>query len=59
MAKLVSKTYGEALFELAAEEGREETFLEEVMAFKAILAENPDFGRLMNCLLYTSDAAAD
>ena len=48
MAKLVSKTYGEALFELAAEEGREETFLEEVMAFKSILAQNPDFGRLMN-----------
>ncbi len=48
MAKLVSKTYGEALFELAAEEGREEVFLEEVMALKEILKENPDFNKLMN-----------
>lgn len=48
MAKLVSKTYGEALFELAAEEGREDAFLEEVMALKEILKENPDFSRLMN-----------
>lgn len=29
MAKLVSKTYGEALFELAVEEGREDSLLEE------------------------------
>ncbi len=48
MAKLVSKTYGEALFELAAEEGREDAFLEEVMTFKEILKENPDFNKLMN-----------
>ena len=48
MAKLVSKTYGEALFELAAEEGREEAFLEEVMTLKEILKENPDFSKLMN-----------
>lgn len=48
MAKLVSKTYGEALFELAVEEGREEEFLEEIEALKGILDSNPDFGRLMN-----------
>lgn len=48
MAKLVSKTYGEALFELAVEEGKEDAFLTEIMALKKILAENPDFGRLMN-----------
>lgn len=48
MAKLVSATYGEALFELAAEEGREEEFLSEVCQLKELLGENPDFGRLMN-----------
>ena len=48
MAKLVSTTYGEALFELAAENGREEEFLSEVEALRELLEENPDFGRLMN-----------
>jgi len=48
MAKLVSATYGEALFELAAEEGREEEFLGEVLQLKELLEENPDFGKLMN-----------
>lgn len=48
MAKLVSKTYGEALFELAVEEGREEELLAEIQQLKELLSENPDFGRLMN-----------
>ncbi len=48
MAKLVSKTYGEALFELAVEEGREEELLSEIRTLKEILAENADFGKLMN-----------
>ena len=48
MAKLVSTTYGEALFELAVEEGREEEFLREVAQLKSLLDENPDFGKLMN-----------
>ena len=48
MAKLVSATYGEALFELASESGREEEFLGEVETLKELLDENPDFGRLMN-----------
>lgn len=48
MAKLVSKTYGEALFELAVEEGKEDAFLEEIMELKNILRENPDFSKLMN-----------
>ena len=48
MAKLVSKTYGEALFELAVEEGKEEEFLTEVASLTAILDENPDFAKLMN-----------
>lgn len=48
MAKLVSKTYGEALFELAVEEGKEDSFLEEIMELKKILKENPDLSRLLN-----------
>lgn len=48
MAKLVSKTYGEALFELAVEEGHEEELLQEIMQLKELLTENPDFGKLMN-----------
>lgn len=48
MAKLVSKTYGEALFELAVEEGREDAFLSEIAAVREVLRENPDFNRLMN-----------
>lgn len=47
MAKLVSKTYGEALFQLAMEENRGEEFLEEVEAVQAILRENPEFDKLM------------
>lgn len=48
MAKLVGATYGEALFELAIENGREEEFLSEVETLRVLLDENPDFGRLMN-----------
>lgn len=48
MAKLVSKTYGEALFELAVEEGKEDEFLAEIVALREILNANPDFGKLMN-----------
>lgn len=48
MAKLVSGTYGEALFELAVEEKQEDRYLEEVMALKKVLKENPEFSDLMN-----------
>ena len=48
MAKLVSKTYGEALFELAVEEGKEDEFFEEIQKLKSILDANPDFAKLMN-----------
>ena len=43
MAKLVSATYGEALFELAVEEGKEEEFLNEIIQLRTLLSENPDF----------------
>lgn len=48
MAKLVGTTYGEALFELAVEEGREEEFLDEIIQLRKLLCENPDFEKLMN-----------
>ena len=48
MAKLVGATYGEALFELAVEESREEELMNEVILLRELLSENPDFGKLMN-----------
>lgn len=48
MAKLISKTYGEALYELAMEENKADAFLEEVTAVRQILKENSDFDKLMN-----------
>ena len=48
MAKLVSKTYGDALFEVALEEDKLEQFLEEVKAVKAAVDENQDLFKLMS-----------
>ena len=48
MAKLVSKTYGEALFELAVEETKLDVFMEEVKALLLTLEQNPEFSKLMN-----------
>lgn len=48
MAKLISKTYGEALFELAVEENKTGLFLEEVKGLLAVIEENPEFGKFMN-----------
>lgn len=52
MAKLVSKTYGEALFELAMEESTGEhdramELMEEILQLQKALADNPDFDKLM------------
>lgn len=47
MAKLIAKTYGNALFELAREEGTEQQLLEEVNILGQILEEHPDFEKLM------------
>ncbi len=47
MAKLVSKTYGDALFELALEQDAVDTLLEEVQAVSGALKENEDLMRLM------------
>lgn len=48
MAKLVSKTYGDALFELAMEEARIDEFFEAARAVAEILGTNEDFNKLMN-----------
>lgn len=48
MAKLISKTYGDALFELAMEQNEADAFLEEVTSLWQILEENGEFHKLMN-----------
>lgn len=49
MAKLVSKTYGEALFEVAMESGEDKAgeLLEEIDVLRKILLDNPRFDELM------------
>ena len=48
MAKLISKTYGDALLELAIEENKSDELLAEVTALRQVLSENQDFTRLIN-----------
>ena len=48
MAKLISKTYGDALFELAVEEDKVDALLEEIGQLQQVLSENGEFGRFMN-----------
>lgn len=48
MAKQVSLTYGNALFELACEEGKIDQILEEVLAVKQIFKDNREIIRLLN-----------
>ncbi len=48
MAKLVSTTYGDALFELAKEQDKMDALAQEVKAVLEIFAQNPEFSKLMN-----------
>jgi F-type H+-transporting ATPase subunit delta len=48
MAKLVSSTYSQALFETGIEGGTLENLYEEAGVVLKVLEENPDFSRLMN-----------
>ena len=48
MAKLISKTYGEALFELAVEEEKTDAMLEEIEGIKQVLLENQDYLKFLN-----------
>ena len=45
MAKLISKTYGDALFELAVEENKVDDLLEEIGLLQKVLREHEHFGR--------------
>ena len=49
MAKLVSKTYGEALYEIAMEsgEGKALELMEEIRCVNQVLEQNPQFDELM------------
>lgn len=48
MAKLVSKTYGDALFEVAVESAQLDAYWEEVKAVRAAFGENPELFKLMS-----------
>lgn len=48
MAKLISKTYGDALFDVAIESGRLDDFLKEVETVRDLFHENEDLVKLMN-----------
>ena len=47
MPKLVSKVYGDALFEAALEDNRLDSLSDEVTAVKEIIAANDDLSKLM------------
>ncbi|MCR4585927.1 MAG: F0F1 ATP synthase subunit delta [Lachnospiraceae bacterium] len=48
MAKLVAKTYGDALFTLALEENKTDILCSEVESLVSILKDNPELKALMN-----------
>lgn len=48
MAKLVSKTYGDALFDLALESGQVDSLFQEAKAMLPIIKENEDLAKIMN-----------
>lgn len=48
MAKLVSKTYGDALFEVAVEDGSVDSLQKEVEIVLTILSENEDYVKILN-----------
>lgn len=47
MAKLVSKTYGDALFEAACETGRMDIIFEELKSLQIILKENEELQKML------------
>ncbi|MGN0307787.1 MAG: ATP synthase F1 subunit delta [Lachnospiraceae bacterium] len=47
MAKLISKTYGDALFELAVEESAADAVLEEITGIRQVLCDNPEYLRFL------------
>ena len=55
MAKLVAKTYGDALFTLALEENKTDVLYAEVESLQDILKDNPELKALMNHPKITRD----
>ena len=47
MAKLVTKTYADALFQLAVEENKVDELYSEVLGFADILRSNPELDAMM------------
>ena len=47
MAKLISKTYGDALFDIAVESKKTDVFFEEVKGLKQVLTENPELSKFL------------
>ena len=47
MAKLVSKTYGDALFELAVEQNLTDSLMQEIDFLQTVLKENSDFEKIL------------
>ena len=47
MAKLISKTYGEAIFELAVSENRVDALTEEIQTVLQVMEDNPEFSEIM------------
>lgn len=47
MAKIISKTYGDALFELGQESGKLDSFYEQIDMLSKLFAENPDLITLL------------
>lgn len=56
MAKLVSKTYGDALFAVASESGRVDEFFEAAKMVSNVLHANEEFGRLLKHPKITKDS---
>ena len=48
MAKLVSKTYGDALFELALENNQLDSMFEEIEVVSKVISDYSDLTKLMN-----------
>lgn len=48
MAKLISKTYGDALLEIAVEENKVDLFAEEIEGISGVLTDNPELITLIN-----------
>lgn len=48
MAKLVDKTYGQALFDLGVEDGKVDVYAEQVAVVRSIFEENPELMKMLS-----------